>query len=170
MVLFFLQQQLTTMFITRCLVFFWLFLLALFLSPFALELKCEVGVWMKLTWWALLLRFIHSMHRLWFRIVQLLQISLCASFCAGWKNKLLILWNLFLPDNFLYCVMCICQFINPAINSWYNDFVNCCFQRSCIQIGVILQLDLFSSHICLTTLTLDFYSLCNITTDGLLGP
>ena len=29
--------------------FFGLFLLALFLSPFALELKYEVGVWMKLT-------------------------------------------------------------------------------------------------------------------------
>ena len=43
------QQRLTTMFITRCLVFFGLFLLALFLSPFGLELKYEVGVWMKLT-------------------------------------------------------------------------------------------------------------------------
>ena len=43
------------MFITRCLVFlffvfvFGLFLLALLLSPFALGLKYEVGVWVKLT-------------------------------------------------------------------------------------------------------------------------
>ena len=31
-----------------CFAFFGLFLLALFLSPFALELKYEVGVWVKL--------------------------------------------------------------------------------------------------------------------------
>ena len=38
------------MFIRRCLavVFFGLFLLALFVSPFALELKYEVVVWVKL--------------------------------------------------------------------------------------------------------------------------
>ena len=38
------------MVITRCRVcFFGLFLLELFLSPFALGLKHEVGVWVKLT-------------------------------------------------------------------------------------------------------------------------
>ena len=41
-------QQLATMFITRCLVVF-LVLFALSVSPFALELKYEVGVWVKLT-------------------------------------------------------------------------------------------------------------------------
>ena len=86
-------HQLTT--ITRCLVFFifGLYFLALCLSPFALGLKYEVGVWVKLIWWALLLHFTHSMHRLWFRVVQLLQMSLCASFCACRKNKLLLLAN-----------------------------------------------------------------------------
>ena len=93
-------QQLTTMVITRCRVcFFGLFLLELFLSPFALGLKHEVGVWVKLTWWALLLRFIHSMHRLWFHVVQLLQMSLCASFCACGKNKLLLYYYL----KFFFC-------------------------------------------------------------------
>ena len=45
-------------------------------------------MWVKLTWRALLLRFIYSMHRLWFRVVQLLQMSLCTSFCACWKKTI----------------------------------------------------------------------------------